>query len=102
MSMHTNGHVHDGVDPSAGYETRDVSLRTLVKWIIGLYIFLFVTIAATVPLYFLLVPSRGRTGENELKPTMRKKPPEPFLQANPIQDIGKLVRSEEAELSSYG
>jgi hypothetical protein len=101
--MHTNGHIHDDhIDTSAGYETRDIALNTLIKWIVGLYIFIFFTIAATVPLYFILVPRRDRTGQNERRPTMARKPPEPMLQSHPIQDIGKFEVQQKAELGSYG
>jgi hypothetical protein len=104
--MRTNGHDPDRhVDASAGYETRDVSLRTLVKWVVGLYIFIFITVALTVPFFFLIVPrdeSRTeRTGQNELRPTISL-PAAPVIQPTPIQDMSSFEQEQQRRLTSYG
>src|SRR5687767_281978 len=105
--MHTDGHHPNGghTDPIAGYETRDVALNTLVKWVIGLYIFIGITALGTIPLYFILVPKAEdrtqRTGQNELRPTMRPLP-EPVIQPSPIQDMAEFERNQIRTLNGYG
>ena len=104
--MHTDGHSSNGhTDGHSGYETRDVALHTLVKWVIGLYIFIGITAAGTIPLYFLLVPkdeSRAqRTGQNELRPTIGPLP-EPVIQASPIHDMAEFERKQVRTSTSYG
>ena len=103
--MHTDGHHPNGHTDHAGYETRDVALHTLVKWVIGLYIFIGITAAGTIPLYFLLTPQpeerSQRTGQNELRPTMRPLP-EPVIQPSPIQDMAEFERNQVRTLNSFG
>ncbi len=104
--MHTDGHSSNGhTDGHSGYETRDVALNTLVKWVIGLYIFIGITAAGTIPLYFLLVPKdesrTQRTGQNELRPTIGPLP-EPVIQASPIHDMAEFERNQVRTSTSYG
>ena len=101
--MRTNGHQHDDhIDAGAGYEKRDIALDAVVKWVVGLFAFVLFTIALTIPFYMLIVPKDDRTGQNELRPTMTQKPPEPMLHDHPIRDMGQFERLQQEELTSYG
>jgi hypothetical protein len=102
MRTETNGHSHDGIDASLGYEARDVSLRTLVKWIVGLYIFIFLTVLGTIPLYFLLVPRAESAAATTRQPTTKRRLPEPVIQSHPIQDMREFLLEQEHTATTYG
>src|SRR5579862_464850 len=87
-----------------GYETSDVSLPTLLKWLLALVIFAGGTAIVTYFIYIVFVPEIGVEGRPFPQAGAINLPPEPnpLLQANPHRDIREFREAEEAQLNSYG
>ena len=81
-----------------GYEQRDASLSTIIKWVAGLFFFVGAASVAALILYVLFVPH-----EPEAAPAVeeRRLPPEPRVQGNPIPDMQKFRANEEKALTGY-
>lgn len=85
-----------------GYDPRDVSLTTILKWVFFLFVFIGVASAITLGVYDLYVPKGTERTTQFPLPRVREVPAEPRIQANPIEDIRTLRRNEEQELTRYG
>src|SRR5437868_2512296 len=86
-----------------GYETRDVALATLVKWIVGLFVFVGAISAVAVLFYAVLTPGAPEPRNNPSPiPGARRPPPEPIVQGFPIMDIHKFRAEEDQKLNAYG
>lgn len=87
----------------AGYETSDMSVRTIVVLGISLIITAIVLNLALWGLFRLFIAQRERA---DVPPppvfTARPLPPEPRLQSSPTEDLAKMRAEEDAFLTSYG
>jgi len=93
---------HAGVEPGRGYETRDTSIPTLVKFAVGLFVLLVVAMWAMRGLfnYFRVEQTLGPPASPFAD--TRPLPPPPRLQVAPARDWRELHASEDRMLSSYG
>src|SRR5215470_14728268 len=84
-----------------GYETRDASIPTLVKFAIGLFVLLVVALWAMRGLfnYFRVEQTLGPPASPFA--ATRPLPPPPRLQAAPARDWRELHASEDRILNSY-
>lgn len=100
-----NKHGHSGYDPIPDtgklYETRDVSLSALLKWIAFLFIFVAGTAAVTYVIYKVFVPQGEEASQFPLT-RVRQLPDGPRLQANPVQDIKDYREMEVTALGTTG
>jgi hypothetical protein len=88
---------------SKGYETRDVSVRGVGLFGLGLTIAICVFFILGVGLYRFFKaahPSLGSPSRIELRPEMIA--PAPRLESNPSVDLETFRAAEEAKLNSYG
>ena len=100
--MRHNSSDHDPI-PDTGklYETRDVALNTIGKWVFFLFAFLGFSAVAAWVIYKVMVPGGEEASQFPL-PHVRQLPPNPRLQANPVQDIKDYRFQEQKALSTYG
>ncbi len=85
-----------------GYERSDISLPTLVKWIIFLFVFVaFCSLTAWV-IYAVFVPEIGEDYHANPQRFAKNVPVEPQLQALPKRDIKTFREEEDRILNSYG
>ena len=110
MSGHSQ-HEDDGRSESTAYETRDIKVRPLVQFTVGLTI---IGVATYLVVFGLLrLWSAGADRQDALlqpatavatpaKPGEERLPPEPRIQANPAADLKTLVAEEDAILTTYG
>jgi hypothetical protein len=82
-----------------GYETRDISLPAITKWLIGLFIGMSFSAFLAFLLYALLAPV-GTSGPTTN--AVRNIPPSPVIQADPIREIKEYNAVQDAALNSYG
>lgn len=95
-----------GVAPhgGAGHEERDVSVGVVVKWAIGVFVLLALSMVAVWPLMKFYEHREARESApasplaSEYGPVQ---PPEPRLQVDPAADIEKLRAQEQAVLDGY-
>ena len=84
-----------------GYESSDVSLGVLVKWIGYLFLFIGGTSLLTLLIYWVFVPSTKV--DQASGATVGKLPPGvPALQTHPRIDMREFHKLEEAKVSGYG
>jgi len=93
---------HASVEAGPGYETRDASIPTLVKFAIGLFVLLVVALWAMRGLfnYFRVEQTLGPPASPFAD--TRPLPPQPRLQVAPAKDWRELHASEDHMLLSYG
>ncbi len=104
-------HDHDdGQSESTAYETRDVRVRPLVQFLVGLTI---ATIAAYLIVLGIFRLFNARKAAEDTKadpvaveraamPDDRKLPTEPRIQADPAGDLQALRQVEDRILTTYG
>jgi hypothetical protein len=99
---------HDHPEPQSidmlrklGYESSDVSLNVLVKWIAFLFIFIGATSLLTYLIYIVFIPN---TPVNQSSgSTVGKLPKDvPALQTHPKLDMRVFRAQEEARVDGYG
>ena len=92
---------HAGAQPGPGYETRDASIPSLVKFAIGLFVLLIVAFWAMRGLfnYFRTEQTLGPPASPFAD--TRPLPPAPRLQVAPARDWHQLHASENEILDSY-
>ena len=93
----------EGPDPiGQGYETRDLSLRAVVMFGIGLFVLSGVTLLLMGGMFNYFAARRAKfdVPPSPLAET-RPPPPGPRLQVNPTQELKELQAAEEAVLNSY-
>jgi len=104
-------HDHDKREPDdvdmlrrMGYENRDISLGTIAKFVIALFVLIGVTGVVTFGIYMLLVNSAWeRNKEWPLRTVGELKSiPQPVLQAHPIRDMTQFQKREDAKLEKQG
>lgn len=101
-------HVHgNGGDGQAGvhevplpaYETSDVSSKAMVRWAIGLAVFVVVSMALMLSYYALW---RGPVGRRPAQVVERRLPPWPRLQANPVREYADYEAEQRRLMETYG
>src|SRR5437588_12890035 len=85
-----------------GYESRDVSLSTIARWIVYLFIFIGVTSVATLGLYIFFVTLAKTPAPGAVAMPRRIPPdPNPIVQGYPVRDINEFRKDEDEKLSSF-
>ena len=105
MAHNNDNHGQSGYDPIPDtgklYETRDVSLSALLKWVAFLFAFVAGTAVVTFGIYKVFVPQGEEASQFPL-PRVRQLPAGPRLQANPVQDIKDYREMEVSALGTTG
>lgn len=105
MASHGHGGHGSGVDPNfvndKNYETRDVSLNTLVVWLFFLFVFVAATAGVVFIMYRFVFRIGFETSARYALPHVRELP-RMRLQANPVQEIKDFRLNEDAILNHYG
>jgi hypothetical protein len=88
---------------NGGYERTDANIQSIRSFIIGLFVFIGISVLLMIGLFRFLY----RTGQADMPtPTpmeaRRVLPPAPRLQISPTNDIDTLRSTEDAALNSYG
>ncbi len=91
-----------GAKRGPGYETRDASISTLVKFAIGLFVLLVVAIWAMRGLFHYFGVKQTLGPPASPFADTRPLPPGPRLQVAPAKDWQQLHASESEILNSYG
>src|SRR5215831_16167728 len=83
-----------------GYETRDIELGKIARWIALLFVFIGVTSATTWGLYlgFLALARSPRADEGPALARRLPPDPHPTVQPNPLRDIRNFRQEEEERL----
>jgi hypothetical protein len=85
-----------------GYETRDVSIPTLLKWVAGLFFFVGASSIIAFVLFLRFAPSGISMGETTVSPVPPSQlPPAPRIQGFPIPDMQKFRADEDRALTTY-
>ncbi len=91
--------------PRAGHETSDVSIGGVVKFGIGLAA-AAILVQVAVWGYFRLLEARERRQDQPVSPlvaaSLRRTPPEPRLEPDPLLPRRRIRASEDAVLTTYG
>ncbi len=81
-----------------GFETRDIALSVIIRWIITLFIFAGVASAISFGMFKLLAPSAPTTAR---LPFTQRRPPSPVIQPLPRIDLKTFRAEENKTLTSY-
>jgi hypothetical protein len=103
--MDENNHqVADGVYQEIRHELRDVIVRPIVGFCIGLLLLVVLTFWVTRALfdYFAAREARSTAPAASMNTERSQLPPEPRLQVKPVQDLKQVRDAEESILHSYG
>lgn len=85
-----------------GYEHRDIAIPVLIKWLIGLFVFVGVSSGIALFLYVSFVPYRPATiAPAPTQAVSEEAPPQPRIQADPVQDMITFRAAEEKVLRGY-
>jgi hypothetical protein len=102
---HTSHHGPVGPDQDQlarlGYETRDIALNTLVRWLIGLFVFMGVAGLGAYGLYNLFVQPYQEISVQSPLEFVRTYPPNPQIQARPKRDMIEYRAAEEKLEKGY-
>lgn len=85
-----------------GYERSDVSLPTLIKWLVFLFVFAAFCSLASWVIYQVFVPEIGEDIRANPQKLVKMPPENPQLQAAPKRDIREFRLAEDRVLNSYG
>lgn len=99
MSSHSHKPAIVIPDPK-GYESADLDLAPIIKWMAMLEVFVLVSTLITVPIYRFFLPKT--TIGDVTRFTERTLPPEPKLQAQPKIELKDFRMDEQARMESYG
>ena len=84
-----------------GYETRDITLSTIAKWLVGLFVFIGITTGGTILLYRWFVPPYAEMERVAPLAHVRHVPPIPQLQPDPRADMSNYREAEDAVADEY-
>ena len=85
-----------------GHETRDVNLRLIVISLLGLTLLIIVSLLAVQGLLVFLNTQQAGNAAPLPPLAQEQMPPEPRLQASPVEDLSILRAEEDAVLNNYG
>jgi hypothetical protein len=104
--MATKHHENENipVDPSAGYEKRDVNIKGLFQFAFWMAVVLAVTMTGMSFAFkaFKKAEPLGATMSPMVTPTDRMLPPSPRLQTQPHLELQDYCAVQQKEVSSYG
>src|SRR5579871_6509034 len=85
------------------YETRDVNVGVLVRWLILLFVVAGISALVTLAFYGALTKSHGYSESQFQFPLSQSRamPPGPVVQAYPMEDIKTFRAKEDAAVNSY-
>ena len=98
---HGSSDLNQNTNAKLGYETRDIALNTLSRWLIGLFAFIAVATFGSLGLYKLLVPTYEETERVSPLEHVRTYPPNPQLQSRPKRDMIEYRAAEEKIEKGY-
>ncbi len=106
----SHAHDHDGKQPDGAYETRDVKVRPLVVFTVGLAVAItaaYLIILGIFRLFDARETARDATADpsavqRAALPVEQALPPAPRIQADPSGEYEVLRRREDELLSTYG
>ena len=96
------GHGHPGGDSDRGHETRDMSVRPIAMFVLGLFVFISVTLVLMVGLFDYFATRQARLDVPPSPLATRELPPEPRLQVAPRKELREVQAAEDTVLNSYG
>jgi len=85
-----------------GHETRDVNIRLIGIFGLGMLALLAGSLALMGWLFGVFAGTPGGHGRSTPGAEMRSRPPAPRLQTSPTQDMQEMLHAENARLQSYG
>ena len=85
-----------------GYETRDITIGPLIKWLSGLFVFTSLSAVITFGIYVVLSPIQTDDNTKQLTKAQNRFKPEPLLQADPEVEIKTFRSSEDSSVLGYG
>ena len=91
--------------PPAGHEASDVAIRGIVRFGIGLAVATVVVVVAMWGLFRVLLRREDRVDvpvPAMVAASLRRTPPEPRLEANPLEPRRRMRAREDAVLTTYG
>jgi hypothetical protein len=93
-------------EPRSGHEASDVSIRGIVGFGAGLGVATVLILAALFGLFRVLQVREARRVDVRVPPmvaaSLRRTPPEPRLESNPLAPRLRMRAQEDAVLTSYG
>jgi hypothetical protein len=97
-------HRDDGGHPEIHHELRDVTIRPIVGFCIGLFLLVVFSFWVTRVIfnYFAAREAKSASSTPNLVKERPQLPPEPRLQVLPVQDLQRIRAAEENVLHSYG
>jgi len=108
--MSQSNHHDDGRSESTAYETRDVKVRPLAQYLVGLTVAIIVTYLIVLGV-FRLFNARKTAQDAQADPAAvqraalppeQRLPAEPRIQADPASELQVLRRAEDELLHTYG
>ena len=100
-SNHGSSDLNQNANAKLGYETRDIALNTLSRWLMGLFAFIAVATFGSLGLYKVLVPTYEETERVSPLEHVRNYPPNPQLQSRPKRDMIEYRAAEEKIEKGY-
>jgi hypothetical protein len=99
-----NSHEHDSPSGELRHEVRDVSVRPVAWFGVGLLILVLISIALMKGLFVFFAKQEEAQDPKPVGVMIErpKEPPQPRLQTNPVLALKQIVANEKALLSSYG
>jgi len=96
-------HFEDGVSHESRHELRDITVKPIIGFCIGLLLLMVVSLEVTRAMfnYFAVREARPVSTLSLIKERPQL-PPEPRLQVAPVQDLKQFRDAEENILHSYG
>jgi len=87
---------------SPGHETTDAEVKPILKFLIGLFVLIFVAMVGMSFLFdFFQQHFQGKAGPSTSLVDSKQIPPGPKLQPDPAKELSELRALEEKELNSY-
>lgn len=96
------GHGHPGGDSDRGHETRDMDVRPIAIFVLGLFVFVSVTLVLMGGLFDYFATRQTRFDVPPSPLATRELPPEPRLQVTPPKELREVQAAEDTVLNSYG
>ena len=100
--VETHGHAHPSNDSGRGHETRDMSVRPIAIFVVGLFVFTSVVLLLMAGLFEYFTTRQAKVDVPPSPLAIREPPPEPRLQVVPAQELQEMRAAEDAVLNSYG
>ena len=100
--VETQGLPHPSGDSGRGHETRDMSVRPIAIFVVGLFVLTSVVLLLMVGLFDYYAARQAKLDVPPSPLAIREPPPEPRLQVAPAKELEEMRAAEDAVLNSYG